>query len=140
MNYDSNNEMLKNNESNGKVNCNKNILLSIISLATKEISGVASMCDSFGDGIKRAISNNYTNGVKIVENKDGLDVDVYINVLAGYKVPDIAYKVQENIKNAVSSMLDVQINSINVHVQGVDFTGKEDLLWVEFWQGNIALK
>ena len=128
MELNSNNEIYKNNESRGKVNCNKNILLSIISLATKEIAGVVSLCDSFGDNIKRALSNNYTNGVKISEGKEGIDVDVYVNVMAGYKVPDIAYKVQENIKNAVSSMLDVQINSINVHVQGVDFNGKEDLL------------
>ena len=123
-----NNEIYQKSESRGKVNCNKNILLSIINLATKEIAGVASLCDSFGDSIKRAFSNNYTNGVKIAETKDGIDVDVYINVLSGYKVPDIAYKVQENIKNSVSSMLDVQINSINVHVQGVDYSGKEDLL------------
>lgn len=132
MDYNSNKEIYTNSESRGKVTCNKNILLSIISLATKEISGVSSLCDSFGDGLKRTFSNNYTNGVKIADGKDGIDIDVYINVLAGYKVPDIAYKVQENIKNALSSMLDVQISTINVHVQGVDFNGKEDLLWAEF--------
>ena len=128
MDYNSNNEIYENSESRGKVTCNKNIFLSIISLATKEIAGVASLCDSFGDGIKRAFSNNYTNGVKITDTKDGMEIDVYINVLAGYKVPDIAYKVQENIKNGLSSMVNVQISSINVHVQGVDFSGKEDLL------------
>ena len=128
MEYDSNNEIYQNSESRGKVTCNKNILLSIISLATKEIAGVSSLCDSFGDGIKRAFSNNYTNGVRIADGKDGLDIDVYVNVLAGYKVPDIAYKVQENIKNALLSMMDVQIGSVNVHVQGVDFSGREDLI------------
>lgn len=128
MDYNSNKELYQKSESRGKVTCNKNILLSIISLATKEIAGVSSLCDSFGDGLKRAFSNNYTNGVKIAEGKDGLDIDVYVNVLAGYKVPDIAFKVQENIKNALSSMMDVQISSVNVHVQGVDFSGKEDLI------------
>ena len=41
-------------------------------------------------------------------------------------MPDIAYKVQENIKNGLSSMLDTEIDSINVHVQGVDFSQKVD--------------
>jgi uncharacterized alkaline shock family protein YloU len=110
----------------GKVTCNKNILLSIINLATKEIAGVSSLCDNFGSGIKKVFSNNYTNGVKIEYVNDGIDIDVFINILYGYSVPDIAYKVQENIKNGISAMLDVKINSINVHVQNVDFSEKVD--------------
>lgn len=126
MNYDINNEMYVNKSNKGKVNCNKNILLSIISLATKEIAGVSSLCDNFGSGIKKLFSNNYANGVKIQYGKNGVVIDVYINVLAGYSVPDIAYKVQENIKNGISSMIDVNIDTINVHVQGVDFSQKVD--------------
>lgn len=124
MNYELNNEIYSNNK--GKVTCNKNILLSIINLATKEIAGVSSLCDNFGSGIKKMFSNNYTNGVKIDYGNNGVDIDVYINILYGYSVPDIAYKVQENIKNGISSMLDVKINAINVHVQGVDFSEKVD--------------
>lgn len=128
MNYGTEKEVYSNESNKGKVTCNKNILLSIINLATKEIAGVSSMCDNFGDGIKRMFSNNYTNGVKIAEGKNGLDVDVFVNVIANCCVPDIAYKVQENIRNGVTSMLDVKINSINVHVQGVDFDTKEELI------------
>ncbi len=123
MNYEISEQSVTNK---GKVTCNKNILLSIINLATKEISGVSSLCDNFGSGIKKIFSNNYTNGVKIDYGNNGIDVDVFINVLYGYSVPDIAYKVQENIKNGLSSMLDVKINAINVHVQGVDFSEKVD--------------
>ena len=128
MNYGTEKEVYSNESNKGKVTCNKNMLLSIINLATKEIAGVSSMCDNFGDGIKRMFSNNYANGVKIAEGKNGLDVDVFVNVIANCCVPDIAYKVQENIRNGVTSMLDVKINSINVHVQGVDFDTKEELI------------
>src|SRR5574344_1761590 len=117
MDYELNDEMYANKNKKGKVTCNKNILLSIINLATKEIPGVSSLCDNFASGIKKVFSNNYTNGVKVEYGKNGILVDVFINVLAGYSVPDIAYKVQENIKNGISSMLDVNIESINVHVQ-----------------------
>lgn len=128
-NYELNSEMYTSKSNKGKVNCNKNILLSIISLATKEIAGVSSLCENFGSGIKKMFSNNYTNGVKIQYGKNGVIIDVYINVLAGYSVPDIAYKVQENIKNGISAMIDVDIDNINVHVQGVDFSQKVD--WYE---------
>jgi uncharacterized alkaline shock family protein YloU len=126
MNYELNGEMYSNKSNKGKVTCNKNILLSIVNLATKEIAGVASLCDNFGSGIKKIFSTNYTNGVKVAYGKNGVIVDVYINVYDGYSVPDIAYKVQENIKNGLSSMLDTEIDSINVHVQGVDFSQKVD--------------
>ena len=126
MNYELNNEMYANKSNKGKVNYNKNILLSIINLATKEIAGVSSLCDNFGSGLKKLFSNNYTNGVKVEYGKNGLNVDVYIIVYDGYSVPDIAYKVQENIKNGISSMLDVNIDAINVHVQGVDYSQKVD--------------
>ena len=126
MNYKLNEEMWANKANKGKVNYNKNILLSIINLATKEIAGVSSLCDNFGSGLKKLFSTNYTNGVKIEYGKNGIVVDVYINIYAGYSVPDIAYKVQENIKNGISSMIDVNIDTINVHVQGVDFTRSQN--------------
>ena len=126
MDYELNEEMYINKSNKGKVTYNKNILLSIINLATKEISGVSSLCDNFGSGLKKIFSNNYTNGVKVDYGKNGVIVDVYINVYDGYSVPEIAYKVQENIKNSISSMLDVNIDTINVHVQGVDFSQKAD--------------
>ena len=124
MSYEIDEKIYSNNK--GRVTCNKNILLSIINLATKEIAGVSSLCDNFGSGLKKVFTNNYTNGVKIAYGNNGIDVDVYINVLYGYSVPDIAYKVQENIKNGLSSMIDLKINNINVHVQGIDFSEKVD--------------
>ena len=129
MDYEFKDEMYLSKTNKGKVNCNKNILLSIISLATKEIAGVSSLCDNFGSGIKRMFSNNYANGVRIQYGRNGVIIDVYINVYEGYSVPDIAYKVQENIKNGISAMIDVNIETINVHVQGVDFSQKVD--WYE---------
>ena len=65
----------------GKVSCNRDILLSIVSLATKEITGVSCLCANFGNGLKKLFSNNYTEGVKITEVGDAICVDIYINIL-----------------------------------------------------------
>ncbi len=109
------------NKNKGKVNCNKDVLLSIINLAAKEISGVDSLCPDFTSGLKRFFSNNVSEGVKIAYVNDGITVDVYINILYGYNVTDVAHRVQENVKNGISSMIDIKINSVNVHVMGVEF-------------------
>lgn len=105
----------------GKISCNRNILLSIINLAAKEITGVSKLCESFGSSIGRLFSNNYYEGVKIFYTKDSITINVFLNVYYGVKVSDVVFRVQQSIKNGISSMIDININSINVHVMGVDF-------------------
>lgn len=109
----------------GNVTFNKNIVLSVINLATKEIAGVSSMIANFGSVLKRWFSNNYYEGVKLTNTNGKLNVDVYINVFYGYNVSEISYRVQENIKNSLASMVEVDVDKVNVHVLGVDFI-KED--------------
>ncbi|MGN1223272.1 MAG: Asp23/Gls24 family envelope stress response protein [Christensenellales bacterium] len=110
----------------GKVNCNKNVLLSIINLAAKEITGVDSLCTNFSSGLQKLFSNNVSEGVKITYNNDGITVDIYINVLYGHNITDVAHRVQENVKNGISSMIDVKVNSINVHIMGVTFGAENE--------------
>lgn len=98
------------------------IIISVINLATKEIAGVSSIVENVHCMLKRWLNKkNYSRGVKIQYNGDKISVDVYINVYFGYNVSDIASRVQENIKNSIASMIDTNIDRINVHVLGVEF-------------------
>lgn len=121
-----NNGDLYDKNQDGKVYCGKNIMLSIINLAAKEISGVSSLCSNFGSRFKKFFSSNYFEGVKVsyTQNKN-LIIDLYLNVYFGYSVADVAYRVQENVKNGISNMISAKIESINIHVMGVDFTREE---------------
>ena len=114
------------NNTKGNITCNKDILLSVINLAAKEIAGVSSLSNNFGSAIKKWFSDNYYEGVRISYDKqDNITVDVYLNVFYGYNVAEIAYRVQENIKNSLSGMIDIKIDKINVHVLGVEFPKDE---------------
>ena len=123
MMYDNKSNIKK--QAKGNVTYGSNIVLSVINLATKEIAGVSSIVTKFSSMLKRWFSNNYYEGVKVSYNKDAMNVDVYINVCFGYNVTEVAYRVQENIKNSLSGMIDVKINRINVHVLGVEFRKDE---------------
>lgn len=125
MMYDNKNNIKK--QAKGNVTYGSNIVLSVINLATKEIAGVSSIVTKFSSVLKRWFSNNYYEGVKITYNKNAMNVDVYINVCFGYNVTEVAYRVQENIKNSLSGMIDMKINRINVHVLGVEFP-KDELI------------
>lgn len=123
--YDNKSNIKK--QAKGNVTYGSNIVLSVINLATKEIAGVSSIVTKFSSMLKRWFSNNYYEGVKVTYNKDAMNIDVYINVCFGYNVTEVAYRVQENIKNSLSGMIDVKINRINVHVLGVEFP-KDELI------------
>lgn len=123
MMYDNKNNIKK--QAKGNVTYGSDIVLSVINLATKEIAGVSSIVTKFGSALKRWFSNNYYDGVKITYNKNAMHIDVYINVCFGYNVTEVAFRVQENIKNSLSGMIDVKIDRINVHVLGVEFPKDE---------------
>lgn len=111
----------------GKITCDRKILLSIISLATKEISGISGMACPFRQKIVNLFTRNSKGGVRIAfKQNNAVKVDVYVRVLVGYKVPDIAFRVQENIKNGISSMVDMNATQVNVHVLGVSFEQEEN--------------
>lgn len=134
-------EIQKDNK--GKITCDRKILVSIISLATKEISGVSALVDTFGSKFKSMFNKTDSRGVKVKFYPNGkLVIDVYIKVFAGTNIPDICFRVQENIKNNIYSMVEMRAGKINVHIVGVDFVKKEEegsVVW-ESWQESLLLK
>ena len=116
---------MNNNESNiqiNNVNYNKNILLSIINLATTEINGVA--------GISKVglpiFKNKDFSGIKVKFNNDKtITIAVYIDVYHNYNAPDVCFRVQENIKNNIMSMINLKSDNINIHIVNV-IIGKEE--------------
>ena len=106
----------------GSVSYKRNVVLSIVNLATQEISGIASLSSDGLPLLKRVLNKNYRRGV-VIEFGDDNDVyvDVFVNVLFGYSVKDVAFRVQENIKSSIESMTDFKVAAINVNVIGVIF-------------------
>ena len=105
---------------NGKITLDRKILSSIINLAAKEINGVESVTNTERSCFKR-LFNRYDDGVEIKFEKNGaLTIDVYLNLYVGYNVPDIAYRVQENIRNSLATMVALKPLKINIHVLNIE--------------------
>jgi len=50
-----------------------------------------------------------------------MDVDVYISIKYGVKIPEVAWNVQENIKNKLDSIPNNIVGRINIHVEEIKF-------------------
>ena len=109
----------------GNVSYKRNVVLSIVNLATQEINGVASLSSTAVSKFKRLLNKNYHRGVIIEYVDNAVYVDVFINVMFGFSVRDVAFRVQENIKSSIESTTDYKVEAINVNVTGVVFTEVE---------------
>lgn len=112
---------IKNEHSGNSTYINKNMVVSIVNLATKEIAGVIDVYKSKRLSIRRVFNrNNYGKGVKIKYTKDGILIDIYIVVDTNCEVNDIVYRIQQNVKNSITSLLPLHIKAINVHVMDAE--------------------
>lgn len=109
-------------ESKDSVTYKKNVVISIVSLATQEINGIASISRNSVSAVRSTFSKNINRGI-IVEFEDNkVTIDVFVNVKFGYSVRDVSFRVQENIKSSVESMTEFKVAGVNVHVVGVTFS------------------
>ncbi len=111
----------------GNVSYKRNVVLSIVNLATQEINGIAGLSNEGVGTFKKIFDKNYHKGVIIEFIDNSVYVDVYVNVLFGYSVRDVAFRVQENVKSSIESMTDFKAEAVNVHVMGVVFNANEEV-------------
>ena len=95
----------------------------IAGLAAAEVEGVSGMTLGFVDGINQMLGNNkkYTKGVKIELEGNDVTIDLYVIVKYGVKIPDVAFSIQNYVKNSVESMTGLNVKAVNINVQGVTF-------------------
>lgn len=97
------------------------VIATIAGKAASEVAGVYSMSGGFAGGISEVFGKkSYTKGIKVDNNEKGLKIDVNIIVEYGARIPDVAYEIQSRVKKAIESMTGLNIEEVNVHIQGVN--------------------
>lgn len=113
---------IKNLNGDNTTYMNNNMILSIVSLATKEIKGVVDVYKSKRLSFKGLFDKNIGKGVTIKNTINGIIIDIYVIVSTDCEVNDIVYRIQQNVKNSVTSLLPVKIKAINVHIKDAEKT------------------
>ena len=106
----SNFKLTSNEKEKGKVVYNVGILRNIVALAVAEVEGTISS------------EKNKKSGVSLYIEKDGVYVDVSVAVQYGYNVPELAYRIQQTVKQNVENMTHFKVAEVDVHVLDVVFT------------------
>ena len=119
------NKNLENNtsEEKGNVKISVDVVATIAGIAANEIEGVAGMCGSIAGGIAEFLGSkkSATKGVKVEIQEEIAIIDLYVIVDYGIRIPELAWEIQENVKQSVESMTGLSVEKVNIHIDGVSF-------------------
>ena len=106
----------------GAIRIANEVVAVIAGLAATEIEGLAGMSGGLAGGFAEMLGHkNLAKGVRVEVGEKETAVDIFVIVKYGAKIPDVASRVQENVKHAIESMTGLKVLEVNVHVQGVFF-------------------
>ncbi|SHJ65524.1 Asp23/Gls24 family envelope stress response protein [Tepidibacter formicigenes] len=110
------------NKNYGQIKISEDVIATISGIAAAEIEGVASMSGSITGNITEILGKkNLSKGVKVVVNEEDVFIDLFLLIEYGVVIPDVAWKIQENVKNTVETMTGLKVVEVNVHIQGITF-------------------
>lgn len=116
------------NEEEYVINISDEVVTTIAGIAVEDIPGVAEMAGGFAGGIQEVLSGkkNFSKGIKA--EIDGNDVKIDVNIIVNYgvRIPDVAFDIQTKVKKSVENMTGLNVEEVNVHVQGVNVEKTED--------------
>ncbi len=108
-------------ETNGNVNIADEVVTVIASLAAGEVKGVAGMSGGLAGGFAELLGKkNLSKGVKLTVAEKKVTLDLSVIVEYGAKIPEVAWELQEKVKNEVEAMTGMQVIAVNVSVDGVN--------------------
>lgn len=105
----------------GAVKITDEVIAIIAGIAATEVPGVVGMSGGIAGGIAEALGRkNLSKGVKVEAGEKEAAIDLYIIVEYGYRIPEVAWSIQEKVKKAVEDMTGLDVVEVNIHIQGVN--------------------
>lgn len=105
----------------GTIRIHKKVIASISSLAAVEIEGVKRVGGDFKSGLLELIGKKILSAINVEINRNGeVGLEIPLVIKYGYNIPDIANKVQENVRNSLEKMTNLSIKDIDINVQGIE--------------------
>ena len=92
----------------GRIVYNAGIVKGIVAIAVAEVEGTLPL-------------GNKKNGIALFLEKDGIYADISVVVEYGYDVPELAYRIQQSVKQSVENMTKYKVAKVDVHIEDVVF-------------------
>jgi len=113
----------------GQIEISKETIESIVSLNLADVKGVVGSKKTIikeitdmliGDTDKSKLSIS-SRTIKIETKNNTPLINLYIIIKYGVRIPNIAWDIQTRIKEDIKNKLGININEIDIHVEGIQF-------------------
>src|SRR5690606_40911107 len=110
----------------GLIRISDDVVATIAGLAALETPGIAAMSGGISEGLaKRLSGKNVQRGVSVEVGQLETAIDLRVIVHYGSRIQDVCRELQENVKDAITTMTGLQVVEVNVRVEGVAFKDEE---------------
>jgi uncharacterized alkaline shock family protein YloU len=105
----------------GSIHISNDVLADLAGYAALECYGVVGMASpSLKDGVAQLLSREkLRKGVVISGDGDTVKVDLYVVIEHGTKLTEVAHSLAERVEYVLTTLADVRVDSVDVHVQDV---------------------
>jgi len=105
----------------GVVRIHNNVIASIAAIASIEIEGVKRVGGDFKSGLLELVGKRSAGSIKVQLNKnEEARLEIPLVIKYGYNIPDVAVRVQENVRNNLEKMTNLAIKDINITIRGIE--------------------
>jgi uncharacterized alkaline shock family protein YloU len=111
----------------GTVKIADEVVKIIAGLAASEVPGVAGMSGRIVEGIAERLGRkNLSKGIKAEVGEKETAIDISIIVEYGIRIPEVAFQIQQKVKEVVQNMTGLKVKEVTINVQGVNLGGIEE--------------
>ena len=106
----------------GKTTIAIDVLLTIASLTTLNVSGVSRLSQTPTYRVKDIFKRGQTfEGVDIEVQDDIVYADLFVILMNDVNIRDVSRNIQHDVARAISEMVGMQVGRINVHIEDIDY-------------------
>ena len=104
----------------GKTTISPDVLVTIAGMTALGIPGVSSLA-KIPVGVNLIFKNRAEDGVCVTIDEKTVSVDLYLNFKRDVNVRDVSREIQKRVTRAISEMVDMQVQEINIHVEDIAY-------------------
>ncbi len=111
------------NDFSSEVKISNDVIATVAALAATEVEGVDSLSgNATNESVKKYGIRNGSKGVNVEFNDEGKSVYCRLGVTMkfGYSIPETCVTVQDKVKNAIESMIGLEVTDVSINIGDVN--------------------
>ena len=110
----------------GAVQIHNNVVATIARIAALKVPGVAEMSGTFVEGLAGMIGKQVADrGIRVDFEDSHVVIELHVVIDFGVRIPQVAWQIQNEVRQAVEQMTGKNVKAVNVIVQSLRFRGED---------------